>query len=188
MSRAYRVNLNMLALVALFTGSFLVFSTQALSVIRRRRQFTLLRVLGYTRWQLLLQILTEGFVLGAIGALFGLAIGYGCAVLAINLLSGDWGSYIFPGIQPSIFFSLHDAALFFMIGLGVTVLGAILPAREVVSANQASALKSGGEDSTMNRVQRSRSAWVCLFSGVLLTQLPRFMNYLFWVIWPLLCC
>lgn len=172
MSRAYRVNLNMLALVALFTGSFLVFSTQALSVIRRRRQFTLLRVLGYTRWQLLLQILTEGFVLGAIGALFGLAIGYGCAVLAINLLSGDWGSYIFPGIQPSIFFSLHDAALFFMIGLGVTVLGAILPAREVVSANQASALKSGGEDSTMNRVQRSRSAWVCLFSGVLLTQLP----------------
>ena len=36
MSRAYRVNLNVLALVALFTGAFLVFSTQALSVLRRR--------------------------------------------------------------------------------------------------------------------------------------------------------
>ena len=36
-TRAYRVNLNMLALVALWTGAFLVFSTQSLSVLRRRR-------------------------------------------------------------------------------------------------------------------------------------------------------
>src|SRR2546430_400769 len=57
MSRAYRVNLNVLALVALFTGAFLVFSTQALSVIRRRSQFALLRVVGWTRKQLLMQIL-----------------------------------------------------------------------------------------------------------------------------------
>nr|WP_307732286.1 ABC transporter permease [Massilia sp. MB5] len=46
LSRAYRVNLSVLALVALFTGAFLVFSTQALSVTRRRGQFALLRVLG----------------------------------------------------------------------------------------------------------------------------------------------
>ena len=49
MSRAYRVNLNVLALVALFTGGLLVFSTQALSVVRRRAQFALLRTLGLTR-------------------------------------------------------------------------------------------------------------------------------------------
>ena len=49
LSRAYRVNLNVLALVALFTGGFLVFSTQALSVVRRRAQLALLRVLGVTR-------------------------------------------------------------------------------------------------------------------------------------------
>jgi putative ABC transport system permease protein len=41
MSRAYRVNLTVLALVALFTGAFLRFSTQALAVIRRRSQFAL---------------------------------------------------------------------------------------------------------------------------------------------------
>ncbi|MFN8839573.1 MAG: ABC transporter permease, partial [Burkholderiales bacterium] len=45
-SRAYRVNLNVLALVALFTGAFLVFSTQALSIVRRRPQIALLRALG----------------------------------------------------------------------------------------------------------------------------------------------
>ena len=35
LSRAYRVNLTVLALVALFTGGFLVFSVLALSVTRR---------------------------------------------------------------------------------------------------------------------------------------------------------
>ena len=60
MSRAYRVNLNVLGMVALFTGTFLVFSTQALSVVRRRHQFALLRVLGLTRSQLLGQVLFEG--------------------------------------------------------------------------------------------------------------------------------
>ncbi len=38
LSRSYRVNLNVLALVALFTGGLLVFSTQALAVVRRRSQ------------------------------------------------------------------------------------------------------------------------------------------------------
>ena len=37
MSRAYRVNLDMLALVALLTGGFLVYSAQSLSVARRLR-------------------------------------------------------------------------------------------------------------------------------------------------------
>jgi len=172
MSRAYRINLNMLALVALFTGSFLVFSTQALSIMRRRSQFAFLRVLGYTRRQLLLQILAEGLVLGTIGSLLGIILGYGCAVVAINLLGGNLGGNFFPGIQPSIFFSLPDVLLFFIIGLSVTVVGAILPAKELASANQASALKSGSEDGVMNRARRSRAALICLFTGILLTQLP----------------
>ena len=83
MSRAYRVNLNMLALVALFTGAFLVFSTQALSVVRRRHQFALLRVLGLTRRQLLGQILLEGATLGIVGSLLGLALGYAVAAAAL---------------------------------------------------------------------------------------------------------
>jgi putative ABC transport system permease protein len=49
LSRSYRVNLNVLALVALFTGGLLVFSTQALANVRRRAQRALLRSLGVTR-------------------------------------------------------------------------------------------------------------------------------------------
>src|SRR5260221_9108326 len=51
-SRSYRVNLNVRALIALFTGGFLVFSAQALEAARRRGEHALLRVLGLTRWQL----------------------------------------------------------------------------------------------------------------------------------------
>jgi putative ABC transport system permease protein len=48
LSRAYRVNLTVLALVALFTGAFLVYSVLSLSVAKRARQIALLGVLGLT--------------------------------------------------------------------------------------------------------------------------------------------
>jgi len=60
LSRSYRVNLNVLALVALFTGGLLVFSTQAHAVVRRRAQFALLRVLGVSRHRLTGLIVAEG--------------------------------------------------------------------------------------------------------------------------------
>ncbi|MEY2885052.1 MAG: hypothetical protein RL490_2776, partial [Pseudomonadota bacterium] len=60
LSRAYRVNLEMLAMVALLTGGFLVYSAQALAVARRRPQFALLRVLGLPARALALQVVAEG--------------------------------------------------------------------------------------------------------------------------------
>src|SRR5262249_40718917 len=68
LSRAYRVNLDMLALMALLTGAFLVYSAQSLSVARRRAQFALLRVLGVYRRGLVAQVLAEGAIVGAVGA------------------------------------------------------------------------------------------------------------------------
>ena len=49
LSRAYRVNLTLLAAMALLTGGFLVFSAQALSVVRRRTEFAFLRAIGLPR-------------------------------------------------------------------------------------------------------------------------------------------
>ncbi|WP_297325682.1 ABC transporter permease [Nitrosomonas sp.] len=172
MSRAYRVNLNMLALVALFTGVFLVFSTQALSVIRRRQQFALLRVLGFTRQQLLRQILTEGAILGVIGSLLGLGLGYAVAALAIQLLGGDLGSSFFPGVQPSIYFDSLAALTFFLVGLGVTLLGSIAPALEAARAKPALALRSGSEDTAMAKLSPPWFAVICLSIAALFTQLP----------------
>ena len=76
LSRSYRVNLNVLALVALFTGGFLVFSAQALSVVRRRSQLALLRVLGVTRGGSCGCMVAEAALIGAAGAAIGLLAGY----------------------------------------------------------------------------------------------------------------
>jgi putative ABC transport system permease protein len=69
LSRSYRINLNVLALVAVFTGGLLVFSTQALAVVRRRAQLALLRVLGLTRRRLAALIAAEGALVGVAGSL-----------------------------------------------------------------------------------------------------------------------
>ncbi len=58
-SRAYRVNLTVLALVALFTGAFLVFSILSLSVARRLPQLALLGVLGLSARERLRLVLAE---------------------------------------------------------------------------------------------------------------------------------
>ena len=172
MSRAYRVNLNMLALVALFTGVFLVFSTQALSVVRRRHQFALLRVLGLTRRQLLTQILLEGALFGTIGSLLGLALGYAMASTALNVWGGDLGGGFFTGIQPSVHFESLTTAIFFFLGLSVTLLGSAAPAWEAASARPAPALKSGGEEAALTKLATPWLALTCLALGGLLTQLP----------------
>ncbi len=172
MSRAYRVNLNMLALVALFTGVFLVFSTQALSVVRRRHQFALLRVLGLTRRQLLTQILLEGTLFGTIGSLLGLALGYAMASTALNVWGGDLGGGFFPGVQPSVHFESFTTTIFFFLGLSVTLLGSAAPAWEAASTRPAPALKSGGEEAALTKLATPWPALTCLALGGLLTQLP----------------
>ena len=172
MSRAYRVNLNVLALVALFTGAFLVFSTQALSVIRRRTQLALLRVVGLSRRHLLLQILLEGALLGVSGSLLGLAAGYAGAALALHFFGGDLGGGYFAGVRPSVRFAPMAAMVFFLLGTAVALLGCVGPAWEAARARPAQALKSGSEDVALARLASPWPALACLALGAALTQLP----------------
>ncbi len=172
MSRAYRVNLNVLALVALFTGAFLVFSTQALSVLRRRSQLALLRVMGMTRRRLLLQILLEGGLLGALGAGLGLAAGYAVAALVLRLFGGDLGGGYFTGVRPSVHFAPLAALVFFMLGIAVALLGCASPAWEAARAQPAQALKSGNEDLALARLGTPWPALACILLGIVFTQLP----------------
>jgi putative ABC transport system permease protein len=172
MSRAYRVNLNMLAMVALFTGAFLVFSTQALSVIRRRGQLALLRVVGMTRGQVLAQIMIEGITLGAIGSLLGLAAGYALAAAVLRFFGADLGGGYFPGVAPSVHFSPAAAAVFFLLGTGIALLGCASPAWEAANAKPAQSLKSGSEDIALSKLASPWPPAACLLIGAALTRLP----------------
>jgi putative ABC transport system permease protein len=162
LSRAYRVNLTVLALVALFTGAFLVFSTQALSVLRRRSQFALLRVLGLPRRLLLRQVLVEGASLGVLGALLGIAAGYALAAAALAFFGGDLGAGYFPGVKPTVRFTPVAAGVFFLLGLGVALLGCAAPAWEAARARPAVALKSGNDEAALERLARIWPSLLCL--------------------------
>jgi putative ABC transport system permease protein len=172
MSRAYRVNLNVLALVALFTGAFLVFSTQALSVLRRRPQFALLRTLGVTRRQLLAQVLIEGSLLGVLGAALGIALGYGLAAAALSMFGGDLGGGYFPGVRPTLVFSPVAALIFFSAGAGVALLGSWSPAMEAARAKPAAAIKAGGEDLALAPLALPWPAIAAIALGAVFTVLP----------------
>ncbi|CAB3741548.1 FtsX-like permease family protein [Paraburkholderia rhynchosiae] len=172
LSRAYRINMNVLALVALFTGAFLVFSTQALSVVRRRAQFAMLRVLGLTRGQLLRQILMEGALLGLLGSVCGLALGYVLAAGALNFFGSDLGGGYFPGVQPQVGFEPLASSTFLTLGIAVSVLGSLAPALEAARARPAAALKAGAEESALARLATPWPALLCLLAGALLTQVP----------------
>ena len=172
LSRAYRVNLTVLALVALFTGAFLVFSTQALSVMRRRSQFALLRVLGMERGQLLRQVLKEGAALGIVGAGLGILAGYGLAAAALYWFGGDLGAGYFAGVRPQVAFTPVAALVFFGLGLGVALLGCVTPALEAARARPAIALKSGNDEAALRRLAKVWPSVLCLVIAAVLARLP----------------
>jgi putative ABC transport system permease protein len=156
LSRAYRVNLNVLALVALFTGGLLVFSTQALAIVRRRTQLALLRVLGMTRRDLARKLVAEGAIVGAAGAALGLAAGYALAAVAVRFFGSDLGAGYFRGVEPRLGVEPWAAFLFFALGVGAAVLGSLAPALEAARAQPGSALKAGDEQRALERL---RTPW-----------------------------
>ena len=145
LSRAYRVNLEMLAMVALLTGGFLVYSAQSLAVARRRPQFALLRVLGLRRRALVGQLVIEGALIGVIGAAAGIALGHVLADVAVTRLGGDLGGGIFWGSVAHLAFEPVAALAFAAIGVGVAVASSIVPAIAAGRAQPAIALKSAGD-------------------------------------------
>src|SRR5438309_491483 len=170
LSRAYRVNLNVLALVALFTGGLLVFSAQALAVVRRRAQLALLRVLGMTRRELVAMLLAEAAVVGAVGALAGIALGHASAVLVLQRFGAELGGGYFRGLAPSPVLDWLALALFCSLGILAAVLGSLAPALEAAGAEPAPALKAGDEERAFRRLQPVWPGLAVLLGGAALTQ------------------
>ena len=156
LSRAYRVNLEMLAMVALLTGGFLVYSAQSLSVARRRPQFALLRVLGLQRRALVAQVLVEGALVGLAGSLLGIGLGQALADLAVTRLGGDLGGGYFGAGAHHLGFAPGPAAVFGGIGIIVAMVSSLVPARDAAAAAPAVALKTSGD---LGDPRRAASLW-----------------------------
>ena len=140
-SRAYRVNLTVLALVALFTGTFLVFSVLSLSVTQRLPQFALLGVLGMDAADRQRLVWAESAALGAVGSAAGVVLGTALAWGALRWLGGDLGGGFFDGVAPAL--QWHPGPVLGYAALGVVAagLGGWWPSRLVRGLAPAQALK-----------------------------------------------
>ncbi len=146
LSRAYRVNLSVLALVALFVGGFLVFSVQALAVAKRVPQLALLGVIGMSARERLQLVLAESAAIGVIGAALGVALGTALAALALRVLGGDLGSGMLGGAAPALQWSTPAALVCAALGMVAALAGGWQPARLAQRLSPAASLKGlGGE-------------------------------------------
>ena len=170
LSRAYRVNLTVLALVALFTGAFLVFSVLSLSVAKRAQQFALLGVLGLTGRERLQLVLAESLVLGGIGSLAGIALGTGLAALALRVLGGDLGGGYFAGVAPRLQWDATAALVYGALGVAAAAVGGWWPARAAQRLPAAQTLKGLGAD--LGRGSMGWGSVVLIALGLLLALAP----------------
>ena len=171
-TRAYRVNLDALALVALATGAFLVFSTLALQAARRRQEFALLRALGVTRRGLAYLLVFEAAVVGSIGALAGTLLGLAGSRALLQRSGADLGAGYFGGHSGAFAPDPLGLAGIALLGIGMSIAGALWVARAVGRIEVADALRDRAVDLP---AVSSGSAWIALalvLAGVPLLFLP----------------
>ncbi len=172
LSRAYRVNLNVLALVALFTGAFLVFAAVGLSAVRQRPQLALMSVLGADDAWVRNAVLAQGVAVSCIGTVIGIAAGLGLANGLLAAFGGDLGGGYFPGVRPQMVIDIPALTGFAFLGLAVGFVAGWIPAREAVAARPVEALRGGSSESALARLARPGPSLWLLAAGVILLMLP----------------
>jgi putative ABC transport system permease protein len=146
MTRAFRLNVSLLSVVALLVGLFLVYNTVSFAVLRRRREIGILRSLGLSPGGIARLFLTEVMLIGIVGAVagigFGLALSNGALQALARTVSNLYGEV--PAL-PLVAWA-HPAVLMqgLLIGIGVAVLGSLGPIREAVSVEPTQALAPKG--------------------------------------------
>ncbi len=149
---AFRLNLTALSLISVLVGVFLIFTAVHASLVRRRRDFGLLRSLGATRRQVLGVVLLETAVLGLAGTALGIPVGYWAAAANVETVSSTLTSiYLLSEIE-----QLHLppllVALAVAVGLGGALLGALLPALDIARRDPVVLLGAAGLPERLGRL------------------------------------
>lgn len=110
---------------SLLAAVFIIMNTFLMNVGQRRRQLAVLRAIGATRRQVAGLMFREALLLGVIGTLAGVFLGLGAARL-LNVAM----SRLFQAPLPAIELRALPLAIAAAFGLGVSLLGAWLPARK----------------------------------------------------------
>ena len=139
MLSGYQIGLNFMAGIALFVGAFLIYNAFSMTVVERTRELGLLRSVGMTRRQVTAQVMIEGVLLGALGAVAGAVGGVLMFRGLVELMSQIMGQELEAGGLP-----LGIMAGSMAVGIVVTLLAAALPARQAGRISPLEALRLRG--------------------------------------------
>jgi putative ABC transport system permease protein len=139
------------AFISLFVGGFTIFNTFSIIVGQRTRELALLRIVGASRRQLFRSVLLEAAIVGVIASLVGLGLGVLAAVGLEELLKA-FGITLPTG---SLVFETRTVIVALAVGVGVTVVSAVSPARRAIRIPPVAALtdhQSGDQESSRRRI------------------------------------
>ncbi len=126
------------AVVALLVGAFMTFNAFSITVAQRTRENGLLRALGASRRQVLGSVLIEAFSVGLVASVVGLAFGVAVAA-GLKALIAAVG---FPLPGGGVVFTARTVAIALLVGVGVTVLSALSPARKAAKVSPMRAMQA----------------------------------------------
>jgi putative ABC transport system permease protein len=116
------------AFISLFVGAFTIFNTFSIIVGQRTKELALLRIVGASRRQIFLSVLLEALLLGLAASIVGLGLGV-LTAMGLNALLRAFGISL-PG--GALVFAWRTVVAALVVGVGVTVVSAISPARHAV--------------------------------------------------------
>ncbi len=134
MTRAFRLNLSALSLLALVVGMFLIYNATTFAVVQRRAMLGRLRALGVTRREIFAIILGEAALVGALGTVLGLVLGVALGQGLVALVTRTINDLYFVVSVRALAFDPLVMAKGIALGVGATVLAALVPAAEAASA------------------------------------------------------
>ena len=132
------------AIVAILVGAFMVFNTFSITVAQRTRENGLLRALGASRRQVLAAVLVEAAVIGLVASALGVVAGLGVAV-GLKALMAAVGIDI-P--TEGLVVTGSTIAISLFVGVVITALAALSPARKAGKVAPIAAMQSGVVGST----------------------------------------
>jgi putative ABC transport system permease protein len=126
------------AFVALLVGGFLIFNTFTIIVAQRTRELALLRCLGASRRQVMTSVLLESLIVAVVASLVGLGLG---VLIANGLKALLTGILNFDLPTTGTVFLWRTVIVSLAVGIVVTVLAALLPARKATRVPPVAALQ-----------------------------------------------
>ncbi|MGZ7147040.1 FtsX-like permease family protein [Bacillus sp. BC08] len=127
--------------IALFVVALLIMGSFFLSVRSRFKQWALLRALGSNPNQIIVVVLLEALCIGAIGSLAGVILGAGTQTIAASFIN-KWVNIEGAG-KASFSISGEILLITFLLGIVMSIIGAIIPAFMVRKIPPVQALRPG---------------------------------------------